>query len=408
MKHTASLLTFGIIFSTILILGFACSKTNKGDQCLICKPSTAKVEKDISIAGVNLTIGIHKHSTKRNLTIAKVSKENEVTASIMERLIKIIDNRNEFESLLLANYKPVNYHVYIDKDIHSKNSFSDNEIKAVSIIMYKDNGLHHFLFLKNERQELVIDSRFNAETRKLLISDQLSMFDHVIKSKDDDRPFTLIALLNPVFVNTIKNVTSENELSHKLSRMSFISAGIQSKLPYPGDDECDPEVCEPIQDTPGACEEVIGGWACVEEEDECPIRLVARSNNTFEEYLEFKNMLYYMRDSILANSHNGVEIIDNYYIAGKYINQHISSVNVNELYDYVSILVDKCNFMLENEQAEEVLINSELSSQMLNSVNNLRNLDATQEWQDCLNWMENLITNFTNVSTGDVFVYINS
>lgn len=365
---------------------------------------------NITINNQPFTIGIYKKSAFTNLVLAKIQNETMETSAAMQKIIANIDIEKSFEELLNRQYVPVNYNVFINRDINEGLDISPSEIKALSVIMYKDSGLHHFIFLKNKMNKFTINDKFSAITDGLNLKDLYLVFENVINLERKEDMFSLITTVTPPFDKIIDKVRTKNELRNILSEKAGI-VNLNNTLTkvYPGDSgRCDSYICTPIQDMPAECKQMIGDWGCVEKEDRCLVRSVANAYDKWAEFSAMKDTFYIMRDSIFAKSHNGEAIIDNYYLAGKYIYANLGTLDLNKMYDYITLLYTKSAFLISNHESSVVLIDETTKDDLLNTTDELRSLSTDKEWQDCLDWIESMIENFEGTRARDIYSYISN
>lgn len=405
MKPTRILGLFVFLSSLVIFFSTGCLKSKTEKTCATCKPVRAEFSKEVKINNAPFSVGVFKSSGYSNLVYAKVQNESEATAGLMKSIMQDLSSNRSYQGLLSNNYIPVNYNIFISKNIRTETDVVLADIHSVSLIMYKEFGLHHYYFKKGSNGIFEIDPQYSTTTNGLNYKDKFLMFTKEVATGSPTITYSLISMVTPDFNDVKDRIRTRNELRSRLTDLSTTMGKF-----YPGDEECDEEVCTPIEDDIASeCRELIGGQGCVEtEDDQCAFRSVSNSYDKWNEYLDMKDTFYLMRDNILANSTNGEEIIDNYYIAGQYIWDNINSIDLGQMYGLIEIIYAKTVFLLNTPLSETVLINTSLKNDLLSMIGDLRSLDNAQEWQDVLDWAELLIDQFYDESANAIWTYINS
>lgn len=392
---------------SFLTLWLACSKPEKNEACATCRSKPPEVIKTITVADQVFSVGIYSTSTAANFTLAKVQHENKETGERMQQLLQSLDNSQALGKLLAAGYVPVNYNVFIKNSVRQQPDFNKEAIKAIGVILYKDHGLHHFLFTRNgSAGGLAIDEKYSTITNALNLIDKYLLFERVIDNGTD--MVSLVSLVTPAYPALRNLVTTRNKLRDLLQLNTFVNG---RRVPVSSFDEpkCDPKVCTPIQDSPGECEERIGDMACVEDEDKpCAKREVSKASNKMSDFLQMDDAFYTLRDSILAGSPNGRTIISKYYAAGKYFKSNVSRIDLARTYGFITLLHSKVNALLADTESPAILFDTRTKNDALNYLASIRGLDASREWQESLDWLETLIIRYANRPGREVFAFLNS
>jgi hypothetical protein len=400
-----------LILST-LFFWLGCAKNNNKEVCLTCKGKPPEVLSELKVMEQSFSIGIYKTTKYDNFTYSKVSNEidqeaNRIQRNQLESIVSSFDNAGIFASLITDRYLPVFYGVYIGKNIRIEKSIRKEDIKAISIVLYRDLGLHHFLFIKDAQGIVRLDTRLSVVTDAFYVSNDKMIFSKLLN--DGSTHVSVMTMVTSAYGDVMNKIKTKDELSDKLKEIesAFPISAVSQKAIEP--EECDPDICTPIQDTEGKCKALIGGMGCVETEDTpCPLRAISDAKNMLAEFSQMRNNFYKLRDSVLYSSLNGDIIISKYYIAGKYIRDNLSEIDLDRAYSYITLLNSKVSFLLANPQSSTILFDTTTKNDAIGLITELRDIDASTEWQQCLDWLQGLVNQFANQPTSQVFTYLHS
>ena len=123
-----------------------------------------------------------------------------------------MDQEKIIAGLVSQRYLPVNYNFFIRANIRENANITLNDIDAVSLIMYRDFGLHHFLLLNKNEGKLYIDNKYSVLTDGLNYSDKYALFNKVINPGNSKGIFSLITMVSPTLNDVLKKIKSPNNL----------------------------------------------------------------------------------------------------------------------------------------------------------------------------------------------------
>jgi hypothetical protein len=399
------IMTLLIILSSLSIW-VGCAKFSKKEVCTTCTPVAPELIKTVNIATTPVSVGIYEKQAYPNLILGKAQKESKEMSDALLSIAQVMDQGKNIEGLINQRYLPVNYNFFIKGNIRENVNITLKDIDAISLIMYKDFGLHHFLLLNKSEGKLYIDNKYSVLTDGLNYSDKYALFNKVINPGNSKGLFSLITMVSPTLNDVLKKIKSPNDLRSVLKKQQISFAN--SSQPAFGDPQCNAP-CPAMQDQPAECKELVGGPGCVEKsDDKCPMADIAYTVNKVIEFNSMRNTFYEMRDNILANSTNGLAIIEKYKLAGKYIKPNLSEIDLSRMYNFMTLLHQKTNILLTNNLSQQVLIDISTKNDATGMINELRLIDSATEWQQCLDWMQALINQFTNSTASQVFTYISS
>jgi hypothetical protein len=411
MKQKLALLTALISLSIITIFWYSCAKKKNPEICSICQPVLPKLTNNVTVAQKAFKLSIYEKSPHPNFVISTIAYATSNDATSLNDLVKQITPTGEYLDLLNQSLTPIGFSVYLHGDVRTHPIFDLNDIAGISVYLYTANELHHFLFAKSQSGSFELNKQLAVTSDAVNFVDQALIFDKVINRNMSQDTFSLVSTVVPPFNDVFKKIRSKGELYKVLKRSGIATGGIQLLKVFPGDadsDRCDPHVCLPIADKSSHCVQLIGGYGCNEKEDPCPLRAISNGVSHFTDYLKMTDTLYMFRDSVLAKSTHGDSIINNYYLAGSYLAQHLGDVNLSKLYGYITLLYSKLTFMINNPSSTTILIDSSTRDDMLDAINDLRSLSRDSTWLTCLDWMASIIQRYSNSSSATVYNYVTS
>ncbi len=393
------------LFISCLSLWMGCAKSRKQEVCVKCKPNF-EVIKDIKLAGQSFSVGVNKETGYDNFIFSQVQNESNETDARMQEIVKALDTDHYFDRLLNQRYIPVSYDVYLRKNLKQVIEISEHDIVAVSVVMYKDLGLHHFLYLRDSENKIKVDEKYNAVTDALWINNKKLVFEGIIN--DGRTTISLITMVSPSYMEIMNRVRTKDELEKILLKtMSANNRSISTNL-FDDPPRCDPHWCEPYA-WPGKCQSIVGGTFCkAKDPHPCAKQSIAMAFNKVEEFIQMENTFYTFQDSVLANSANGQVVIKNYYLASAFLENHLNQLNLRRMWDYIILLHDKVSFLLSDSESNQILFDLPTKNDALGLISELRLLDTNSEWQGLLDWLESLVNQFAGESTSTVYNYLSS
>ena len=216
MKPKIRIELFIAFVITAGVLWLGCAKIKQNSKNIPCKPAYPPENKQITVNDQSFTTKIYKTPSRKNLVLSKIQNETLETSDMMQKIIASIDKYKVYEKLLNEGYIPVNYNLYVTRDIRLDSMLIDSEIAALGSIMFKDEGLHHFIFLKNGQGDLVIDKKYSVETAGLYLNDYYLVFDKLVYVPDSNNIYSLITTVTPHLNEVRKIVKSKNILRNVL------------------------------------------------------------------------------------------------------------------------------------------------------------------------------------------------
>ncbi len=257
MKHMKIVVALSLIISSILWLG--CAKSEKKEICSTCNPSLPELKQNILIDSQSITIGVYRKSSFENLVLAKVQNESMEISTSLQNLISQNNSDKSFELMLNDRFIPVNYNIYTNNDIRQVVELSHGDINGISIVMYKDFGLHHFFYKKDTQGNFILDQNYSATTDGLNYKDKYLLFDKVFNVSNDKKIYSLITLVTPPFAEVMKRIKTKNELRSILKSMNTnILISEVSNNQTESEPNCE-EPCPALQDQLAECKKCLEG-----------------------------------------------------------------------------------------------------------------------------------------------------
>lgn len=396
-----------VVFS-LACIWLACSKNEKNGTCTTCRSKPPELIKNITISEQDFSVGIYKKTKYANLVLAKTQNENEETSSRMQDLVLALNKERSFDKFLKSGYIPVNYNIYAEANLKTADLVNAGSIKAISIFMYKDNGLHHFLFSMNQDGQLDYKPEFSTVSDRLRLYNKYLLFERL--AGNNSNVISLITMVAPAYTEVMDKIVTEDKLEYRLRRRSPAQAKYITIVPFNDDDKCDPDVCDPIQDTEAECVEVIGGSACQEEEDKplCGKKAVAKAYNKSTEFSTLDDAFYTLKYYVLEESVNGKKVIDNYYKASGFIKNHLLEIDLAKAYGFITLMHEKVCMILADTESKNILFDSETRDKARSFLSQLKAMDESKEWAETVEWLDKLLAQYANKSVDEVFKYLNS
>ncbi|MBL7744447.1 MAG: hypothetical protein JNN00_13315, partial [Chitinophagaceae bacterium] len=340
MKFKMPVLALAVTLSSLIVTWYACSKQEKESKaiCSICNTTAPQTTKTLTIDHHSFNLGIYQKSPYPHFVVATIPNATEGNSAAIRQMIQKTDAASSFNQLLSDAYVPVGYSLYAKGDVRQQSEMALAGIEAMSVYMYKQSGLHHFLYLRGDKGQFFLNKEYSVVTDAINFKDQSLLFEKVVNAGQSGASFSLISVAVAPFNDVMRKVKTKGMLYEVLKKKTTQVNAIGGKM-YPGDsNRCDPNVCTPIADnTPSHCVQLIGGYGCAEDEDHCILRSVSNESSHSSDMVSMQSTFYYMRDSILAQSTHGNEIIDRYYTAGSYIWDHLGSIDLGRMYGYVTL-----------------------------------------------------------------------
>jgi hypothetical protein len=393
---------------SVVCFWLACSKNEKKEECLTCKSNPPEIFTSLKIGGQPFPVGIYKATRYNNLVLAKVQNTNDETNTWMQNMIDAWDSDHVLAKLRADGYMPVNYNLFMQTNAKTTREITANDVKAFGVILYKDMGLHNYLFTKSGTGTgFTVNSHYSKTTDDLNLNDKYFLFNRVVNNGTD--VFTLVTMVTSSFNDVAGKVRSVNKLRQKPIPGNQSSNRTIVIAPYDDfGEKCDPSVCTPIQDQSGKCVERIGDWACKEEEDNgiCAKRAVADANNRQSEFSVFDDAFYTLKYYVLTESTNGRSIIDKYNQAGPIIRNNLSRINIVKAYSFITMMHQKVSVMLNDTESKAILFDDATKQEALAFIEELRGIDGTKQWEENLSWLRSLVITYANKPTKEVFGYL--